>query len=212
MVSMEIPSETSQTPSFSDLTTSSTPFSWSSWGSSEQMGIIGWSQRLINAWEEERFEDAISQIEEYMGRIVPFVNDVLLIVGLIGKSNCHLAMGHYEEALGYIEQIERKLDGHQATLDEFVGNDQHKEFLNQYKSFILLNLGREEEAVQMLRENPPKCLFTQGIYRDIENKLGIELFDPKANCELPFFDSFGIELTGANKTLYDKLIGDWLKK
>jgi tetratricopeptide (TPR) repeat protein len=195
------------------------PVSWTTWSSTPQTGLHGWSQRLVHAWEEERFDDAMVEIDEYMDRIVPFVNDVLRAVGLCGQANCHLGMGRYKEALDCIEQVEGILSNHASTIGDLADNradiDEANRFFTQYKAMLLLNLGREEEAIQMLRANPPTHSLVRDIYRKIENKLGIELFD--SNIDSTSSSSCSTctsteELTGTTKALYEKLIGEWLAK
>lgn len=205
--------ETSATQISTDLTSSSqtSPFSWASWTTPHKSGVDAWAEKLYKAWEEQRFDDAIVQIDEYLDHFVPAINDLLIATGLFAKANCHLAMGRYEQALDFAEQVESKLNSHDSTLGiEVSFLDGSKGFLNQYKGFLLLNLGREEEAIQILRDNPPTCSFVAGIYRDIEHKLDIKLFDGR----MPIIHDidFSTDAIGPEKTLYDKLIGDWLSK
>lgn len=198
--------------------TDMTSFSWANMETYEQAGIFGWYQKLMQAWEDQRYDDAIVHLDDYLDRIVPVVNDVLMALGHLSKAHCHLAMGRYELALELVEQAEGKLDSHQSTINDLLREasfDEGKRFLNQYKGFLLLNLGRDEEAIQLLKDNPPNCTYTYDIYRDIEAKLGIELFDSK-EISISSFSYYSMtspsEYTGAEKDVYDKLIGDWLKK
>jgi tetratricopeptide (TPR) repeat protein len=215
MTNVKATLETSSAQIFTDLTTHSqtSPFSWTSWTTSNQSGLNNWFQKLTRAWQEQRFDDAIVQIDEYLDRIVPVINDVLLAGGFLGKANCHLAMGRYELALDFVEQAESKLYSHDSTLGEISVLDGAKNFINQYKGLLLLNLGRESEAIEMLRANPPTCSFVENIYRDIESKLGIELFDSKGTSVSSDFNSYSpTDLTGPERTLYEKLIGEWLSR
>ena len=214
--------ETSSTQRPPGINTSSstdmTSFSWANMETYEQAGIVGWYQKLAQAWEDQRYDDAIVHLDDYLDRIVPLFNDVLLAAGHLSKAHCHLAMGRYEQALDLVEQAEGKLDSHKSTIDDLLRKtsfDEAKRYLNQYKGLLLLNLGRDEEALQLLKDNPPNCTYASDIYRDIEAKLGIELFDSREismSSSSYYSATSPSEYTGAEKDIYDKLIGDWLKK
>lgn len=144
--------------------------------------------RINNGLAERRFGDAIVDLDYIQEKLLPLANDILYCAIVALKEFCYEGMDRYDLAIENLNEILCKLEKHAELFEEIQMTDsvnQCKETLFLRKAALLLHLGQNELALEILRSYQPsdkrELLM---MYRLIEKKLNVELLKPTALIEL----------------------------
>lgn len=130
---------------------------------------------------ERQFDLVITAIEDLIERNIP--TEAMLPGLIILKGCCHEQLGQYELALDSFEKLKRIVEIHRETIERAGAHEMAEETLalaDLHSAFILLSLGRNSEAADLLRKHSPQTMpFAWPLaYRIIEKNLNIQLFEP----------------------------------
>lgn len=162
-------------------------------------------RRGINKIQEEiseqKFDLVIATIQDLIERNIP--TETMLPSLIILKGCCHEQLGEYELALDAFEKLKKIVEIHREAIERTGAQEMAEEILGLtelHSAFILLSIGRNEEAADLLKKHSPQTMnyVWPLVYRIVEKKLNIQLFQPDFS---PISDD----------TDSESFLPDWLK-